>query len=332
MHRPPILSVQLPEQPRYGPGVPLDLFRLELDSLTWAAVGTLEVDGTGTVARGTIPDLGSYLVASPPFGALAELPGALPRISGVHTADRAGGEPSDRFPPGTEVVYLGFEYSHMANTSIEVVTVDESGEVLFEVARPYSGAGQDFVPMLHPSDDWPPGEYETSVAVMSDRARSVARVAWQVRPADGLNEPATLPPPAGITPLPSTCRPPSGWYPYRVRAGDTLSGLAAQVGLSVAALQSANCLSSDQILIGQVVYVPRPMPPPGGPVGPIPGGPGPGAPGPTKPAGPVFPEPTTWYTPPPGGSPPGGPPAATATPKLLDPGPEPTLAPRPTRP
>lgn len=56
------------------------------------------------------------------------------------------------------------------------------------------------------------------------------------------------------------CRParPGGWVNYTVNRGDTLSGLAAKTGTSVARLQQVNCLSSTLIRIGQLLYVPSP--------------------------------------------------------------------------
>jgi len=47
------------------------------------------------------------------------------------------------------------------------------------------------------------------------------------------------------------------WPSYRVQPGDTLSSLAAALRSSSSELMAANCLTSDQIYAGQVLYVPR---------------------------------------------------------------------------
>jgi hypothetical protein len=53
------------------------------------------------------------------------------------------------------------------------------------------------------------------------------------------------------------CKRPSGWYNYVVQRGDTLSSLAVRSGSSVTALRQANCLRSNLIYAGAVLWVPR---------------------------------------------------------------------------
>lgn len=52
------------------------------------------------------------------------------------------------------------------------------------------------------------------------------------------------------------CTPPAGWALYVVQPGDTLAGLAAQAGLTVAELQAANCLAGGPLLLGQPLFLP----------------------------------------------------------------------------
>ena len=62
------------------------------------------------------------------------------------------------------------------------------------------------------------------------------------------------------TPTSSACVPtqPPGWVRYSVRAGDTLSGLAALVGATVAELMSVNCIEDARfVFVGQPLYLPR---------------------------------------------------------------------------
>ena len=74
--------------------------------------------------------------------------------------------------------------------------------------------------------------------------------------------PSTLPPLVTFIPTlvvrPTVCGPPLGWTIYRVRSGDTLSSIARATGSTVRALMLANCLPSDKIRVGQILYVPRP--------------------------------------------------------------------------
>jgi LysM repeat protein len=54
---------------------------------------------------------------------------------------------------------------------------------------------------------------------------------------------------------------------YTVRSGDTLAGIAAQFGVTLAALQAANPQISNPnlLFLGQVLYIPGGTPAPGGP-------------------------------------------------------------------
>jgi LysM repeat protein len=71
-----------------------------------------------------------------------------------------------------------------------------------------------------------------------------------------------MPAPATATPTlppvltPPSCPPPTGWVQYRVQPGDTLDSLAARYRISVPQLMQANCLTSQAIFPGQVLYVP----------------------------------------------------------------------------
>ncbi len=77
---------------------------------------------------------------------------------------------------------------------------------------------------------------------------------------------ATLPPVPTVEPsatrmatstfIPCIVRPPFGWVPYIVQYGDTLSKLSRDFNVSVSQLMIVNCLVSDRILAGQMLYVP----------------------------------------------------------------------------
>jgi len=55
----------------------------------------------------------------------------------------------------------------------------------------------------------------------------------------------------------TNCTAPTGWVPYVVQSGDTLSTIAQATGATTANLVSGNCLANpDQLQAGQSIYVP----------------------------------------------------------------------------
>lgn len=60
----------------------------------------------------------------------------------------------------------------------------------------------------------------------------------------------TLPPP------PTACPPPAGWMAITVQPFDTLASLALTYRLDVASLKDANCLVSDELVGGSILYAP----------------------------------------------------------------------------
>ena len=60
----------------------------------------------------------------------------------------------------------------------------------------------------------------------------------------------TLPPP------PTACPPPAGWIAITVQPFDTLASLALTYRLDVASLKDANCLVSDELVGGSILYAP----------------------------------------------------------------------------
>lgn len=136
---------------------------------------------------------------------------------------------------------------------------------------------------------------------------------------------------------PTVCGPPLGWTIYRVRPGDTLSSIARATGSTVQALMLANCLPSDKIRVGQILYVPRlPIPTVAIPFTPTPTptpSPSPtGTPTPTPVETLVTPEPTTPGAPSPSPPPTETPPAQSPTPTPTFDDPPATDTPSPTVP
>jgi LysM repeat protein len=67
---------------------------------------------------------------------------------------------------------------------------------------------------------------------------------------------------ATATPSPTSCIvvPPAGWVAYTVKPGDTLFSLARLTGTSVAVIQQVNCLPSNIVSAGQLLWLPFALP------------------------------------------------------------------------
>ena len=81
----------------------------------------------------------------------------------------------------------------------------------------------------------------------------------------GLPITSTLPPVTVVLPptaVPAACVPRSDWaFTYTIQSGDTLSRIAQRFGLTVAQLQSGNCITDANLInAGQVLRVPVPLP------------------------------------------------------------------------
>ncbi len=70
--------------------------------------------------------------------------------------------------------------------------------------------------------------------------------------------PPTIWPTATFSPTP--CQIASGWVAYTVQPGDTLFTVGLRYNITTDALRVGNCLNSDTLFAGQVIYVP-PLPP-----------------------------------------------------------------------
>lgn len=55
---------------------------------------------------------------------------------------------------------------------------------------------------------------------------------------------------------PAPCKPPLGWVAYTVKSGDTLFEISQRTNVTVSRLQNANCLTGNNIRIGQQLFVP----------------------------------------------------------------------------
>ncbi|MCC7019372.1 MAG: LysM peptidoglycan-binding domain-containing protein [Ardenticatenales bacterium] len=339
------VTLDLPTQPRFAAGVALELLQLDVRRLKWDPVGVATVDAGGETATGSVGALAPVMVVAPPFGSAGAAGDTPPTIARYNVAGAPDGVPSDVFDGRTILVYAGFDYAGMANTTVRVKTTDARGTTLFESARPYTDAGRDNVPMIAQSGEpWPIGDYRTTWSIGEPPVAVGKAVAWSVteRPTPGptavalviapalAREGVSFEAPYGSDGLPpraipvgaADCGRPPGWVEYTVQPGDTLSLLAQRSAVDVATLMRANCLASDAIFAGRLLYLAR-FPskpyvqgawPPSYPVKPGSDWPAP-LPTRTVPSGGVpmwptkapgvpptlapLPYPTTWYTPPP---------------------------------
>ena len=75
----------------------------------------------------------------------------------------------------------------------------------------------------------------------------------QTEPPDGTAVTDTPTPTASVAP----CQKPPSWISYSIRSGDTLFSLGQATDSSVDELMAVNCLTSDRILAGQPLYLPK---------------------------------------------------------------------------
>ena len=111
----------------------------------------------------------------------------------------------------------------------------------------------------------PTPEVPTATATPTPDATQIAL--WTDTPPPGSPTPTTPTPTASPTPCPS---PPAGWVPYTVQPGDTLSELAMLAGVTQEQVLEVNCLTSSELMGGQVLFLP-PLPTPT-PCGTVPAG------------------------------------------------------------
>lgn len=104
-----------------------------------------------------------------------------------------------------------------------------------------SESGQAFVTPVPPSQVGPTETLYVPSPVLPSRT-----------PLDVIALVQTRAPTQNTTPCPQ----PAGWGPVTVGDGDTLVGISATHGLSLAELLQANCLDQDSTFVGAVVFVP----------------------------------------------------------------------------
>lgn len=55
---------------------------------------------------------------------------------------------------------------------------------------------------------------------------------------------------------PTSCPPPVGWIPYTIQYGDTPDSVAAKFNTNAMSLKGGNCLVTNELIPGKIVYVP----------------------------------------------------------------------------
>jgi LysM repeat protein len=66
----------------------------------------------------------------------------------------------------------------------------------------------------------------------------------------------TASPTLGVSPMPASCTPPSGWIRITTAAGDTVYSLAQRYKTTAESLNTANCLTAAELPAGVALYVP----------------------------------------------------------------------------
>lgn len=117
------------------------------------------------------------------------------------------------------------EIPHQAS----IIIIQEEAEPTVEITEP---------PMSETTEEPP---YQASVIVIQEEAEPTVAATEQA-----------------VTETKSeACSKPRGWVAYRVRHGDTLSRLSRITGVSVSRIKKVNCLKSNKIKPGKMIYIPR---------------------------------------------------------------------------
>ncbi len=106
------------------------------------------------------------------------------------------------------------------------------------------------LPMTIEGDLQPGDQVWLTVQILPGQADVVQGVRAVVQEAESDTAPAP-------TAIPCAPRRPAGWGNYTVQRGDTLSALSVRSNASVRQIAGANCLGSDVIIRGQLLYLPQ---------------------------------------------------------------------------
>ena len=102
-----------------------------------------------------------------------------------------------------------------------------------------------------------PGNLIPSLTLLNVPAFTATPTTTSSATATPTPEPTNLPRPTRTTAQQAVCSgPPREWVVYIVQRGDTLYSIATSRGITVAAIKSANCLTSDTIRVGQRLWAP----------------------------------------------------------------------------
>lgn len=159
----------------------------------------------------------------------------------------------------------GRGWSGFALVAIVVVTV--LGGVLLTLSDARQGvpvsSATETLPSLTPTSTPAPTEGVVTISLPSPSPLPPSPSSPDVTPTQGPTAEPTAEPTMTPEPQPSatpevileSCTPPAGWVPYTVRLGDTLFSLSRQSGVSLDEVREANCLSSDVLYPGSVLYL-----------------------------------------------------------------------------
>jgi len=105
------------------------------------------------------------------------------------------------------------------------------------------------------STEAPPTPTATSTFTLEPTATAVPPTATPVPPTPTARVSQPLP-------QPTKCVPQAYWFAHTVKRGETLFSLSRRCNATVATVQHGNCMTSNTIYVGQVIYLPCPPPQP----------------------------------------------------------------------
>jgi hypothetical protein len=197
----PIGSHALHVRPAAG-ATPGATFNLE------AALAGLHLERVGIIAWGLYLPLIRRVVLTPtPTPTPTQTP-PQPGTADVRMSDAPGGPEKTRFPSGTSVVYVVFDYFDVQNEEFTIRIYDNVGNVLFEHAKTYTGSGTESIEVAGPEGEaFPDGRYLTNLY----GGGPIKTILWEVSPATSTSTPVLptatptpVPPTATATPVPPT--------------------------------------------------------------------------------------------------------------------------------
>ncbi len=169
--------------------------------------------------------------------------------------------------PNASAAHIGDEVQVMARTTNQRDIIAVSIQIVESAESPLPTATMSTVvpTVIVPTQTAPATIMPSATATMTSMATNTpqptnTKVVSTPTPIRSTTVPITATTPQIAISTPTQCAPtrPDGWVNYQIRAGDTLSALAASTGISLTNLMSVNCITdAGRIVVGETIYLPK---------------------------------------------------------------------------